>query len=125
VVLIENCPNHITSDVLDLPTAIKVRVVTPRRHITQIFQLPDLILFAFFRRQAKYRLPFNELRSINFLDHVRMKFAQRLNPPKICAPFHAIRVEFDAPAAPCCVVFHMEKLSESEDFAELGNSGDP
>jgi hypothetical protein len=71
VLLMGNCLSQITGDVMDLHAAVSVRVVILAPHITQILQLLDLTLFTIFKREGKYRLPFDELTTtINFVSHV-------------------------------------------------------
>jgi hypothetical protein len=122
VLLMDNCPSHITGDVMDLLTAPGVRVVTLAPHTMQIFQLLNLTLFEIFKQDGKYRLPFDELTTTtNFVYNVYVKLTKTLTPPNTWTAFNAIGVIFNTGATPYRIVFHPEKLRESQGFAELWN----
>jgi hypothetical protein len=75
VLLMDNYPNHITKEVIDMLTAARVRVVTFAPHTTHIFQLLELTLFGSFKRVAKYELPFTDVNSASrFIYRVYMDF---------------------------------------------------
>jgi hypothetical protein len=52
--MMDDCPSHITDDVMDLLPASRVRVITCALYTTQTFQLLDLTLFRIFKREEKY-----------------------------------------------------------------------
>jgi hypothetical protein len=54
VLLMENCPSHVTGDAMNLLNTARVHVVTFAPHTTQIFQLLDLSLFGIFKPERKY-----------------------------------------------------------------------
>jgi hypothetical protein len=75
--LIDNCPCHVTRDVMNLPTAATMWLVTFAPHTMQIFQLLDLTLFLILRPGGEYHLLFHELMTtINLAYHVDLQLAQ-------------------------------------------------
>jgi hypothetical protein len=45
VLLMDDCPNHVGKVIISLLRDIKVRLITPSPHTTQIFQQFDISLF--------------------------------------------------------------------------------
>jgi hypothetical protein len=81
VLLMDNCPSHITGDVMDLFMAAGIRLVIFAPHATQIF--PQ---FSIFKLEGKYRLPLDEFTTTtNFVCHMDVKLAKTLTSPNICA----------------------------------------
>lgn len=120
VLLMDNCPSHLTSEVITLLTTARVRVVTFAPHTTHIFQLLDLTLFGAFKRVGQYQLPFDDITTTSrFIYRLYIDFLRTLTPPNIWAAFGAIGVEFDVTQTPYRVIFHPEKLQESKGFKEL------
>jgi hypothetical protein len=54
LLLVENCPSHIKTDVISLLTEEQVRVMTFAPHINQIFQVFDVNLFYILKRHPRY-----------------------------------------------------------------------
>jgi hypothetical protein len=50
VLLLDNCPSHVTDDVIGLLTEARVRVMIFALRATQIFQVLDVALFAVLER---------------------------------------------------------------------------
>jgi hypothetical protein len=59
VLLMNNCPNQITHDVMNFVASVWLWVLTFESHTTQIFQPLDLTIFGIFKREGKYHLPFD------------------------------------------------------------------
>jgi hypothetical protein len=79
VLLMDNCPSHLISDVRDLLNTARVRVVTFAPGTTQIFQLLDLTLCGMFKRAGKYDLPCSDLgTTADFMYNVYLKMAKAL-----------------------------------------------
>jgi hypothetical protein len=77
--LIDNCPSHLTSDIVDFLNTAKVRVITFAAHTTQILQRLRLILFGIFKREGKGHLPFGNLETrVDFVYKVYTKTAKTL-----------------------------------------------
>jgi hypothetical protein len=73
----ENCPSHLTSDVVDFLNTTKVGVVIFAAYTTQIFQRLRLILFGIFKREGKNHLPFGDLETrVDFVYNVHTKMAK-------------------------------------------------
>jgi hypothetical protein len=72
VLLLDNCPSYLISDVRDLLSTVRVRVVAFVPHTTQIFQLLDLTLFGTLKLEGKDRSPspISERRSISYTTYV-------------------------------------------------------
>jgi hypothetical protein len=114
VLLMDNCPSHLTSDVIYLLNTARVRVVAFAPHTTQIFQSLDLAVFGTFKRERKYHLPFSDLgTTVNFVCNVYLKMTKTLTATNIWAAFQVIGAMFDRENIPCRIVFHREKLRES------------
>jgi hypothetical protein len=64
---------------MDFLSSARVPVVTFAPHTTHIFQWLDLTLFAIFKREGKYHLPFGDLgTTANFAHDVYTKSAKTL-----------------------------------------------
>jgi hypothetical protein len=61
--LMNNCLSHLSSDMMDMFTTAKVRMVVCARNATHIFQLLDLTLFVTFKWVGKHHLAFDDLMS--------------------------------------------------------------
>jgi hypothetical protein len=55
-----NCPSHVTDEVLGLLRDARVRVITWAAHTIQIFQQRDDSLFGVLKRRGQYKPPFGE-----------------------------------------------------------------
>jgi hypothetical protein len=56
----DNCPSHVTDDVIHLLTEARVCVVTFTPHTIQIFQVLDVTLFDVLKRRTRYELSFED-----------------------------------------------------------------
>jgi D-lyxose ketol-isomerase len=56
----DNCPSHVTDDIIALLTEARLRVTTFAQYTTQIFQVLDVTLFGVLKRRLGYELPFEE-----------------------------------------------------------------
>jgi hypothetical protein len=75
----ENCPSHLTSDVVDFLNTTKVGVVIFAVHTTQIFQRLRLTFFGIVKREEKSHLPFGDLETrVDFVYNVQTKMAKTL-----------------------------------------------
>jgi hypothetical protein len=80
---------------MDFLSSARVRVVTFAPHTTQIFQLLDVTLFGFFKREEKYHLPFGDLgMTVNLGYNVYPKTATILTTPDIWNAFQTIGIEW-------------------------------
>jgi hypothetical protein len=96
VLLMDNCPSHVTDDIIGLLTETRVRTMTPASHTTQIFQILDVTLFRVFERRLGYKLPFeDEKETAKFIIKVYRDFKQTMVKPNIWGAFREIRFEFE------------------------------
>jgi hypothetical protein len=78
VLLVDNCPGHLTSEVLAVLTTARVRIVQFSLYTMHIFQLINPTLSGTFKRVGKYRLPFNDLTlASHFICRLSMDFNGR------------------------------------------------
>jgi hypothetical protein len=106
VLLMDNCPNHLTSDVRDLLNTAGVRVVAFAPHTMQIFQLLDLTLFGMFKQEGKYHSPFSDLgTTINFAYNVSLKMAKSLTPQPYGQHFEQLESLLTWKASPAILSF--------------------
>jgi hypothetical protein len=61
--LMNNCLSHFSSDMMDMVTTVKVRMVVFARNATHLFQLLDLKLFMTFKWVGKHHIAFDDLMS--------------------------------------------------------------
>jgi hypothetical protein len=54
----DHCSAHVTDEVIRLLTKARVRAISYAPHITPVFQVIDLTLFAFLTKRPTYELPF-------------------------------------------------------------------
>lgn len=120
VLLMDNCPAHVTHEVLDLLTAARVRVVTFAPHTTNIFQLLDTTLFGLFKRQREYLLPFDtENRTAKFIFKTYKDFRSTMIDTNIWGAFRGIGLTFHNIEGTQRVLFNEITLRESPGFQEL------
>jgi hypothetical protein len=60
VLLMDNCPSHVTVDIIRLLTEARVCVITLAPYTTQIFQVLDVTLFGVLKRRLGAKLPFED-----------------------------------------------------------------
>jgi chromosome condensin MukBEF ATPase and DNA-binding subunit MukB len=60
LLLIENCPSHVTDGVIHLLTEARECVITVAPHTTQIFQVLDVTLFGVLKRRPRSELRFED-----------------------------------------------------------------
>jgi hypothetical protein len=93
ILLMDNCPAHVTREVLDLLTEARVRVVTFAPHTTSSFHVLDLTLFGVFKRHGQYHLPFEtENRTADFIVKTYKDFRLTMIDTNIWGAFRAIGV---------------------------------
>jgi hypothetical protein len=86
VLLMDNCPSHVTHDIIGLLTEARIRVITFATHTdtTQIFQVLDVTLFGVLKRRPIYQLPFEEEKeTVKFRMKVYHDFKQTMVDPNI------------------------------------------
>jgi hypothetical protein len=71
VVLMDNCPDHVSDDVIRIPTEGRERGITFTPHTTQVFQIPGLTLCDVLKRRPRYELLFDD-------DNATLKFTMNL-----------------------------------------------
>jgi hypothetical protein len=121
LLLMENCSNHIVSDVVAHLTEARMSVIILTRHTTQIFQVLDVTLFGSLERHRRYELPFGEEKATaTFIIKVYHDFKQTIVEPNAWEPFQAVglKFEFDTRSEPYRLLFNEEKLRESAGFRE-------
>jgi hypothetical protein len=120
VLLMDNCPSHVSDDIIGLLTESRVRVITFAPHTTQIFQILDVILFGALERRLGYKLPFeDEKETVKFIMKVYRDFKQTMAESNIWGAFRAIGFEFDTEAEPERLLFNEEELRQSEGLRKL------
>jgi hypothetical protein len=78
----DNCPSHVTDQIIGLLTEARVRVITFAPHRRQIFQILDVTLFGAVKRRLGYKLPFeNEKKTVKFIMKVSRDFKQTMVEP--------------------------------------------
>jgi hypothetical protein len=88
VLLMDNCPSHMTSDWIALLTEVRVRATTFAPHTTQIFHVLNVIMFAVLKRRTRYELPFgDEKATVKFIMKVYHDFKQTMAEPNIWEAF--------------------------------------
>jgi hypothetical protein len=120
VLLMDNCPSHVTREVIGILTETRGRVITFAPNTTQIFQILDLTLFGVLKHQPRYDLPFDDdAATVTFIMKVYRDFKKTILEANIRAAFQAIALEYNRVAAPYRLLFNEEKLRESKGFQEL------
>jgi hypothetical protein len=103
LLLMDNCSNHITADVIVLLTEALVRFITFAPHTTQ-----------------RYELPFEDAKAIvKFIMKIYHDFKQTMGESNIWRALQALGFEFDTRTEPCRLLFNQETLRASADFQEL------
>jgi hypothetical protein len=120
VLLMDNCPSHVTDDIIGLLTEAGVRVITFAPYTTQNFQVLDVTLFDVLKRRLGYKLPFeDEKETVRFRMKVCHDFKQTMVESNICRVLQVIGFEFDTEPEPYRLLFNGEKLRQSEGCREL------
>jgi hypothetical protein len=120
--LIDNCPSHVTDDMVHLLTRARVRVITFAPRTTQIFQVPDVTLLGVLKGRPRWDLPFKDNKeTVQFMMKVYHDFKQTMVECKISRDFQAIGFEFDTEGEPYRLLFNEEKLRQNADFRELSS----
>jgi hypothetical protein len=84
VLLMENCPGHVTDDIIGLFIEGQVRVITFGPYTTQIFQVLDGTLFVVLKWRLGYKLHFeDEKETVKFIIKVYHHFKQTMVEPNI------------------------------------------
>jgi hypothetical protein len=84
VLLMDDCPSHISDDLIGLLTEVRVRIITFGPHTTQIFQILDVTLFGVLKRRPRSQLPFeSEKKTVKFIMKVSHDFKQTTVEPNI------------------------------------------
>jgi hypothetical protein len=118
--LMDNCPAHLTQEVLGLLNDARVRIVTFAPHTTHLFQVLDLTLFGALKRRRQYELPFDtDHRAAGFIQNVYHSFRETMTDPKIRAAFTHIGITFARVGAVVRVGFDEIILRDSSGFQEL------
>jgi hypothetical protein len=71
VVLMDNCPAHVSDDVIRIPIEAREWGITFTPHTAQVFQILDLTLFDVLKRRPRYELLFDD-------DNATVKFTMNL-----------------------------------------------
>jgi hypothetical protein len=120
VLLMDNCPSHVTDEIVGLLTEARVRVITFAPHTTRNVQVLDVTLFGVLKRRLRSKLPFEgEQETVKFILKVLRDFKQTMVESNRCGAFLAIVFELDTEAEPYRLLFNEEKLRQSEGFREL------
>jgi hypothetical protein len=120
VLLMDNCPAHVTDDVIRLLTEARVRATIFAPHTTHIFQVLDLMLFGAPKRRQRYELPFEtDNATVKFTMKVYHDFKQTMVPSNVWGAFHALGINYDTRREPSRLLFDEGKLRGSGGFQEL------
>jgi hypothetical protein len=120
VLMMDNCPSHVTDVILTLLRDAKVRVITWPPHTTQIFQQLDISLFGVLKQRGQYKLPFDDDQSTSdFLFRTYRTFKQTMVEANIWGAFHEAGFEFDVGHEPYRIQFDEEKLRRTRAFQEI------
>jgi hypothetical protein len=120
VLMMDNCPSHVTDVILTLLRDAKVRVITWPPHTTQIFQQLDISLFGVLKQRGQYKLPFDDDQSTaDFLFRRYRTFKQTMVEVNIWGAFHEAGFEFDVRHEPYRIQFDEEKLRRTRAFQEM------
>jgi hypothetical protein len=77
--LMDNCLNHISNDVIAILTREQVRIVTFATHTTHIFQILDMVLFGALKKHAMdVETLEEESRAVEFILKVYRDFRQTM-----------------------------------------------
>jgi hypothetical protein len=84
VLMMDNCPSHVTDDIIGLLTEARVRAISFAPDTTQIFQVLDVTLFGVLKRRLGYKLPFeDEKETVKFIMKISRDFTQTMVEPNI------------------------------------------
>jgi hypothetical protein len=122
VLLMDNCPSHVTDHIIGLLTETRVRVISLAPRTTQSFQISDVTFFGPLKRGMAYELPFeDEKETDKFIMKVYRDFKKIMMERNIWEAFRTIgfEFEFDTEAESYRLLFNEEKLRQSEGFREL------
>jgi hypothetical protein len=101
VLWMDNCPCHVTDDIISLLTEARVRVTTVAPHTSQIFQILDVTRFGVLKRRLPYKLPFDDGKeTVKFIMKAYRDFKQTMAEPNTWGAFRAIEFESDTEAEP-------------------------
>jgi hypothetical protein len=113
VLLMDNCPSHVTREMIGILTETRVRVIAFAPHATQMFRLLDLTLFGVLEHHAKYDLPFDDdAATVKFIIKVYRDIKKSMVEPNIWAAFQAIGFEYDTAAEPYRLLFNEESYEK-------------
>jgi hypothetical protein len=122
VLLMDNCPSHVSDNIIGLLTEAQVRVITLASHTTQLFQVLDVTFFGVLKRRLGYELPFeDEKETVTFIMKEYHDFKQTMVESNRWGAFRAIGFESDTEAEPYRLLFNEEKLRQSECFRDLSS----
>jgi hypothetical protein len=71
LLLMDHCSADVSDNVIRILTRARVRVITFALRTTQVFQVPDLTVFAILKRSPRYELPFCAFSYINSFSRYR------------------------------------------------------
>jgi hypothetical protein len=126
VLLMDNCPSHVTDEIIGLFTEARVRVITVAPDTMQIFQILNVTFFGVLTRRLGYRLPFEDERgTVQSTMNVYRDFKQTAVEPNIWEAFRGIGLEFDPEVKPYRLLFNEEKLRQCEGFRDLWSIDSP
>jgi hypothetical protein len=110
ILLMDNCPSHVTEAIFALLRDALVRVIISAPHTRQISQHLDVSLFGVLKRRGQYKLRFNDDQSTaDFSFKVYWTFKQTMIDADISGTFQGIGLGFDTRAEPNRVLF-MKKI---------------
>jgi hypothetical protein len=79
VLLMKNCPGHVTDHIIGLLTEARVRTITVAAYTTQIFQALEVAVFGVLKRRLGYKSPFqDEKETVTFVRKVYHDFKQTM-----------------------------------------------
>jgi hypothetical protein len=118
--LMDNCPIHITNDIMALLTEERVHVITFCATHNSDLQVLDVTLLSADKRHTRYELPFGDKKAtITFIVNAHHDFKQTTVEPNIWGAFHPLDFELDTTSEPYRLLLSEEKLRESAGSQEL------
>jgi hypothetical protein len=120
VLLMDNCSNHMSDNVIAILTRKQVKIVIFASHMTYIFQILDVMLFGALKKYATGLETLNEesWRATFFLKVYR-GFKEMMVEIDIWRAFAAIGFAHDIDQILYGLLFDKQKFRQSPDFVEL------
>jgi hypothetical protein len=124
VFLMNNCWNHLTSDLIVLFTEAQVHVIPFAAYTTQIFQVLDVTLFGALKRHIRSELPCKEeKKTVKFIMKGYHDFKQTMVEPNRWEVLQALEFGLYTGTEPFLLLFSEKKQRKRVDFRPLHSTG--